>query len=108
LIFYQVKSHYEALETEWKRLNVRGGGQNMMALKIIAGLFIITGFLTVVGSKTIVQKFELDKKIKVEFDGEMTEEEINQYKQLKAAFNVKMAGMLIITPGALMLLLLFK
>ena len=80
----------------------------MLALKIMAGVFLIAGFGTVLGAKNLIKKFDLDKKVNLNFEHEMDEEEIEQYKQTKATVNVKMYGMLIALPGVILTLIAFK
>lgn len=80
----------------------------MLALKIIAGFFLITGFGTVLEAKNLTKRFSLDQKVNVMFEHEMDEEELVQYKLNKALVNVKMAGMLIALPGLILTLIAFK
>lgn len=80
----------------------------MLIVKIIACAFLIAGFGTVLGAKNVVRKFKLDEKAKVNFENEMDEEEIIQYKFTKATVNVKMYGMLIAIPGIVLTLIAFK
>ena len=80
----------------------------MLALKIMAGILLIAGFVTVLGSKSLVKRFNLDQKVDVKFAHEMNEEEITQYKITKASVDVKMAGMLIALPGIIITLIAFK
>lgn len=83
------------------------GGEDMF-LKVLAFLIIAVGAILVFGAKTIVEKRELDKKIMVDFENEMTEEEVTNYKKQRAVVNVKMIGMIVALPGLVMVLLLFK
>ena len=80
----------------------------MPVLKIIAGLFVLVGFVTVLGSKFLVNRFGLDRKVKIEHESEMDEEETARYKQLKASVNVKIVGMLIAAPGIILTLIVFR
>jgi len=80
----------------------------MLALKIIAGVILIAGFGTVLGAKNIVKSFNLDQKAEVNFENEMNEEEIAQYKVDKAIVNIKTIGMLIALPGIVLTLIAFK
>lgn len=77
-------------------------------LKILAFVLVAIGAISVYGAKTVVNKFELDKKIKVEFENEMTEEEIANYKNQRAVLNIKIAGMLIALPGLIIVLVFFR
>lgn len=80
----------------------------MTALKIIAGIILLIGFGTVLGAKNLVKRFNLDQKLSVNFENEMNEEEIEQYKQNKAIVNVKLIGMLIALPGIVLTLIVFR
>ncbi len=80
----------------------------MLALKILAGLIIVTGFVTVIAAKKIVMRFGLDKKVKLENEHEMEAEEAEDYKMLIATVNVKRYGMLIALPGLILTLIAFR
>ena len=80
----------------------------MLALKILAGLIIVTGFVTVIAAKKIVMKFGLDKKVKLENEHEIEAEEAEDYKMLIATVNVKRYGMLIALPGLILTLIAFR
>lgn len=77
-------------------------------LKILAFVLVAMGALAVYSAKAVVNKFELDKKVKVEFENEMTEEEIANYKTQRAVLNIKIVGMLIALPGLIIVLVLFR
>lgn len=80
----------------------------MLALKILAGIILVTGFLTVLEAKKLVQRFGLDKKVSIRYEDEMDEEEAQDYRLVKATVNVKMIGMLIALPGIILTLVVFK
>jgi len=80
----------------------------MLALKIIAGAILFAGFGTVLSAKNLVKRFNYDQKVTVDFENEMNEDEIAQYKQNKAIVNVKLVGMLIALPGIILTLIVFK
>lgn len=80
----------------------------MLTLKIIAGVFLLAGFGTILEAKNLVKRFNMDQKTNVEFEHEMDEEEIAQYKLTKATVNVKMYGMMIVLPGIILTLITFK
>ena len=79
-----------------------------MFLKVLALLIVAVGALIVFGAKTIVEKYELDKRIKEDFENEMTEEEIINYKKQRAIVNIKTIGKIVALPGLVMVLFLFK
>ncbi len=79
-----------------------------MILKIIAYTFLILGFLIVFLANWIVTKYNLVNTIICEFEDEMTEDEILQYKNNKAIVNLKMYGMLIALPGLIMTIIGYK
>ncbi|MGE5613828.1 MAG: hypothetical protein ACM3XR_05430 [Bacillota bacterium] len=80
----------------------------MTALKIIAGILVLSGFAIVVGARKLVKIFNLDKKITISNESEMDEEEAGDYRLVKATFNVKLYGMLIALPGLILTLIAFK
>ena len=80
----------------------------MLMLKVFGFLFLAAGFGTVFGAKKLVRKFNLDSNTKCDFEHEMTEEELKQYKFDKAAVNVKMYGMLVSIPGLVLTLMAFR
>ncbi|MCX8131144.1 MAG: hypothetical protein N3I35_13725 [Clostridia bacterium] len=80
----------------------------MLLLKIFGLLFIIPGCLLVLMARQVVSRFNLDRNAKVDFENEMTEKELEQYKANKAAVNIKMLGMLVALPGFIMILIAFK
>lgn len=82
--------------------------ETMLALKILAGLILITGFAMVLAAKNIVRKFGLDKKIRLEHENKMEPEEIDDYKMLKATVNIKLYGMLVALPGLVLTLIAFR
>lgn len=80
----------------------------MLILKIIAVVLLLAGFGTVLEAKYLVTKFKVDQNVKANFENEMDEEEIQEYKLTKATVNVKMYGMLIALPGIVLTLIAFK
>lgn len=80
----------------------------MLILKILGFLFLIAGFGTVFSAKSLVRKYNLDNNTKCDFEHEMNEEELKQYKFDKASVNLKMAGMLVSIPGLVLVLIAFK
>jgi len=79
-----------------------------MFLKALALLFLIVGAVVTFGAKAIVEKYQLDKDVKINFDNELTEEEILKYKNQQAVVKFKTIGMFICLPGVVLVLLLFK
>jgi hypothetical protein len=77
-------------------------------LKILPFIFIIPGFFTVFLAKMIVAKYNLEAKQKANFDHDMNDEELAQYKLNKALVSVKMLGMLIALPGLAILIIAYK
>lgn len=82
--------------------------RQMLILKILAVVLLLAGFGTVLEAKTLVRKFKMDQNAKANFEHEMSDEELAQYKLTKATVNVKMIGMLIALPGIILTLLTFK
>lgn len=80
----------------------------MLIYRILGFAFLLAGFGIVFGAKSLVKKFELDKKVNCSFEGEMSEEEVQNYKLTKASVNLKMMGLLLSVPGLVFILLAFK
>ncbi len=80
----------------------------MLALKILAGFFLLAGFATVIEAKNIMKKFSLDKKVKLENEHEMDADEAEDYRKLKATVSIKLYGMLIVLPGLILTLIAFR
>jgi len=77
-------------------------------LKILAFVFIAPGFALTLAAKGVVSRFKLDLNAKCDFEHEMGEEELKQYKFNKTVVNAKMLGMLIALPGLILLILAFR
>jgi hypothetical protein len=80
----------------------------MLILKILGFVFLIPGILTVFGSRWLVARYGLDKNIGCDFENEMSEEELKQYRVNKAVVNLKMIGMLMALPGFIMIIIAFR
>lgn len=80
----------------------------MLIMKAFAFAFLIAGFGMVFEAKSLVRKFNLDEKAKCDFEHEMNEEEIKQYKLSRATVNVKMMGLLTALPGLILITIAFK
>lgn len=88
---------------------VRGWKEkSMLLLKALGFFFIVAGALTVFGARWIVNKYSLDKNAKCDFENEMGEEEIKQYKLNKALVNIKLIGMAMTLPGIVIILIIFR
>lgn len=80
----------------------------MAVLRILAFVFIILGFGMAISARALVQRFKLDQNTKCDFENEMDEEELKQYKLNKAIVNFKMLGMLVALPGIILLVIVFR
>ena len=80
----------------------------MLFLKALGIFLIAAGAITVFGARWIVKNYSLDKTARCNFENEMNEEEIEQYKFNKALVKVKMIGMLVALPGIIIMLVIFK
>ena len=80
----------------------------MLLFRILAFIFLIPGVVMVFGAEQFVKKFGLERKVTVDFENTMSEEELEQFKKSKAMVNFKMAGMLVALPGLVFILLGFK
>jgi len=75
-------------------------------IDITAFLFIVIGAITAYGSKLIVKKFELNRRMTCDFENEMSSEKLEEYLFNKAVFRCKLLGMVIALPGFIMILFL--
>lgn len=80
----------------------------MLILRILAFLFLVPGTAMVFGSNWAVRKFNLAEKTAVGGEHSMDEDELKEYKRLKANVNFKMLGMLVALPGFIMIFIGFK
>lgn len=80
----------------------------MFFYRLFGFAFLIAGFGMVFAASSLVKKFGLDKKVNCSFEGEMSEEEVQNYKITKASVNVKMMGLLVSVPGLVLIVLAFK
>jgi hypothetical protein len=80
----------------------------MLIYKILGFAFLLTGFGMVFGAKSLVKRYGLDKKVNCGFEGELSEEEVQDYKLTRASVNVKMMGLLVSVPGLVLIVLAFK
>lgn len=79
-----------------------------MLLKVLAAVFLLSGFMTVFLARTLVTRFGLDRNAKCDFENEMGEDELKQYKFNKTVVNMKMLGMLIALPGVVLIVVVFR
>jgi len=80
----------------------------MLLFKVLSFIFLVPGVLIVFGAGKIVSRFNLSHKVKCDYEQEMNESEIKEYKHNKAVFNMKMIGMLVALPGFILFLIAFK
>lgn len=79
-----------------------------LALQILGVIDFVMGAAVVVAARSIVNKYKLNEKSNCEFENEMTEEELYNYKVNKAVVNTKMIGMALALPGLILILYAFK
>jgi hypothetical protein len=77
-------------------------------LKILSIILLIPGFSCAIFSKFIVKKFNLHEKVECDFEHQMKEEEILEYKFNRAEVNTKITGLLLALPGVILVLIAFK
>jgi len=80
----------------------------LLFLQIIGFIFLIPGVLLVFASRWLVRKYGLDNNVKCDFESEISEEDLKEYKFNKAVVNLKMLGMLIALPGIALILIAFR
>lgn len=79
-----------------------------MFLQVISILFILAGSVSVYFAPFIVRKYNLAERVSCEYESSMSEEELLDYKNSKAVFNVKILGMLLALPGVILVIIAFK
>lgn len=80
----------------------------MLFLQIIGFAFLVPGVILVFASRLLVERYNLDRNIKCDFENEISEQELKEYKYNKAVVNLKMMGMLIALPGIALTLIAFR
>nr|WP_010251779.1 hypothetical protein [Acetivibrio cellulolyticus] len=80
----------------------------MLYLKVLALIFMISGFASVYLAKYIVNKYNLKERAVCSFEADLTEEELEEYKYNKAIVNVKIFGALVALPGVILILIVFS
>ena len=80
----------------------------MSNLEILGLFFMVPGFAIVYLAKKIVNKYSLNEKAVCNFEDELTDEELAEYKFNKAVLNVKIMGMSISLPGLILFLVGFN
>lgn len=76
--------------------------------EILSLVIIAIGFAVVYSAKAIVGKFQLAEKQKCDNAHEMSEDEIQSYKNNKAIFQIKILGLIISIPGLLLFIISFR
>jgi len=66
---------------------------------------MIPGAVTIYLAKMIVNKRRLYEKITCNFEDELTEEELTEYKNNKAILTVKTMGMMLLLPGLILIII---
>jgi phosphoserine phosphatase len=74
----------------------------MMILKVMGICFVIIGAVITFLTKYIVRKYQIDARMTCDFENELNEKELAQYKFDKAVVNIKIIGMIVIFPGILL------
>lgn len=80
----------------------------MLVFNILAFTLVAVGALIVILARWFVDKYELTNKTMAKNEDEMDEEELEQYKKNKAVLNLKVLGMIVLLPGMILLLILYK
>jgi hypothetical protein len=68
---------------------------------------MIPGFAIVYLAKLIVKKYKLNERSVCNFENELTDEEILEYKLNKAILKVKIFGLIVALPGLILFLIIF-
>ena len=76
----------------------------MSSLEILGLFFMVPGFAIVYLAKKIVNKYSLNEKVVCNFEDELADEELAEYKFNKAVLNVKIMGLCTSLPGLILIL----
>lgn len=74
----------------------------MSYVEVMGLILMVPGIVVVYLAKIIVDKYRLNEKAVCNFEGELTEEELEKYKLNKAILNTKMMGMAVLLPGLIL------
>lgn len=80
----------------------------MQILRVVSIILLVIGFGMVAMARWAVEKFELNRNAVCDFEHEMSEDELKQYKVNKAVVNFKMLGMLVALPGLVLFIIGFR
>ncbi len=87
---------------------IQKGEVLMDLIEILSLVIIAVGFAISYLAKAIVKRFGLKEKQECVNAAEMTEEEIDEYKQNKAVYRMKLTGLAISIPGLIIFILAFR
>lgn len=82
----------------------------MDVLKIIALVIVVIGVIVVFAARPLSRHFHLQEKVKLDphFTEGMDEEMLLRYREQKAILQMKLYGLLLASPGFILILVLFK
>lgn len=79
-----------------------------MTLKIVAFVLILIGAVINYGAGLIVRRMNLAEKTDAKEAGELSGEELEQYKLTKAIARVKIIGLFVMLPGVFLVFYSFR
>lgn len=81
-----------------------------IVLQVLGLLILAVGIFVVYAAPRIVEKRRLDEKkvVDPERTADLSEEDLKKFKREAAILDLKIKGVLIALPGALMILILYK
>jgi hypothetical protein len=77
-------------------------------MQVLGFVLMICGVVITYAARFIVDKYNLADKVNVQFKEELTEKEIEDYKQNSAMLKIKIIGALVCLPGVFILFWIFK
>lgn len=79
-------------------------------LTVLGGILVLTGVVIVYAASKIVDKKKLDEKTKIDMKRveNLNEEGVKKFKRDSAILDVKLKGIMIAFPGAVILLVLLR
>ena len=75
---------------------------------VIASILIVAGGVVGYGSKHWIKKYNMMEKIKPPYEDQMTEEEVENYKKMKANLNFKIVGLGMVFVGAMLMYIFLR
>ncbi len=80
----------------------------MQIFRVVSVILLVIGFGTAAVARFAVDKFDLSRNAVCDFEHEMSEDELKQYKYNKAVVKIKILGVFIALPGLVLFMISFR